>query len=724
MRMLLSIHGSRRLRMLADAGFRAVRRYAVLRFLARYAARVIPHYARNRLRDYYYRRTVRPAAAHADPPEPAVELYRYAAAGQLGNGWYGGAELRNEETYLAQGAAPAAILSQARNAYNTATAFIAEKYFGNDTPLPAPPSFRYISREQCRNFLKSRIPDYSVGKSSESDGYTVITPFFRHLKYFPGTVASVDRLFFAGDNAGPDAEWLIVNDDPHISTAELNRKLTPRLRPRTRIISVEGEHGIVSALNTGIRQSSHGWLLFLDCDDEIEPHAFAVLSHYRRQFPYCRYFSSSMIDIDETGEIIRFRGHESPVYCLLDLDMLAGHLKAVRKDLFDSIGGFDSRFELCQDYEFALRTAFNEPILQIPEALYRYRWHRDTQSVAGARRQTAVSYYVKREYLTRLLDCNESDERTSAPERRPSTHIAVGLSTSLRGAAIVRTQNRRPELLAEAIESVRVQGSNLSAIVVVHGSTDDLRAVRDRFGGSGDTAFLLADETVKPGRRLGFPANLALDYIVDRIDRFDYLTFLDDDDLLYPFFSDRMDEALSATGADLVYSIANKRFMDDRIESGPESLPAACLIAGNFITCNSYGLRSSVIKSLGIRFDEYKLYLDDWEFLLTLFQAGVRFHFLPEVLSEFRITNDGNTVEKKYPDMYAACASDVRRQAREFVSSGALTHAAFQRDMLGFDWTDPLVCTRFAAEVPDNAADLLTRSARYRHAPGPASAQR
>ena len=623
---------------------------------------------------------------------------------------------------MARDEAPAAVLSQARNAYSAATQLIAERYLtGKSAPAPELPSFRYISRDQCRNFLRSRRPDRSVGISPESDGYTIVTPFFRHLKDFLSTIASVDRLFFTEDGERANAEWLIVNDDPHISTAELNRHLTPRLQPKTRIVSIEGEHGIVSALNTGIRQSRRGWLLFLDCDDEIEPHAFTVLSHYRRQFPYCRYFSSSITDIDETGKIIRFRGHEAPVYCLLDIGMLAGHLKAIRKDLFDDISCLDPRFELCQDYEFALRTAFKEPILQIPEALYRYRWHRGTQSVSRSRRQATVSSYIKCEYLTRLLNFEKSDSRASTPERRPSAPISLDLTTSLRAAAIIRTQNRRPELLTEAVESVRVQRSNLSAIVVVHGTTDDFQAVRNQLGDDGNTVFLLADEAVKPGRKLGFPANLALDYIAEHIDRFDYLTFLDDDDILYPFFSDRMAEALAVTGADIVYSIANKRFMNGRIANGPLSLPPVCLIAENFIPCNSYGLRSSVVKSLSIRFDEYKYYLDDWEFLLALFRSGVKFHFLPETLSEFRITNDGNVVEKKYPDIYADCASDVRRQAQQFVSSGALTRAAFQRDMLRFDWSEPVLCGRFDPRIPDAAADMLARSVDA-DAPGPAVA--
>ena len=733
LRLQLAIYRSGPLRRLVDLVSRIVRRNSSLRFLARYAARSIPSSARNRLRDYYYRRTstspsviddsatTAPTTAPAAPPEPATDFRRYAANGQLTEGWYGGVKLHPKETCLARDEAPAAVLSQARDAYSAATKLIAERYLtGESAPAPELPSFRYISRDRCRSFLRSRRPDRSVGISPESDGYTIVTPFFRHLDDFLSTIASVDRLFFAEDGEHADAEWLIVNDDPHISTAELNRRLTPRLRVKTRIVSTEGEHGIVSALNTGIRQSRRGWLLFLDCDDEIEPHAFTVLSHYRRQFPYCRYFSSSITDIDETGKIIRFRGHEAPVYCLLDIGMLAGHLKAIRKDLFDDIGCLDPRFELCQDYEFALRTAFKEPILQIPEALYRYRWHRGTQSVSCSRRQATVSSHIKREYSIRLLNFGKLHGRISDPGRAASIRIALDLPTNLRGAAIIRTQNRRPELLVEAVESVRVQRSNLSAIVVVHGTTDDFRAVKDRLGGD-DIVFLLADESVKPGRKLGFPANLALDYIADRVDRFDYLTFLDDDDILYPFFSDRMAEALAVTGADIVYSIANKRFMDGRIANGPLSLPPICLIAENFIPCNSYGLRSSVIKSLGIRFDEYKRYLDDWEFLLALFRAGVKFHFLPETLSEFRITNDGNIAEKKYPDIYADCASGVRRQARQFVSSGALTRAAFQRDMLRFDWSEPVLCGRFEPRIPDAAADMLARNVDA-DAPGPAVA--
>ena len=423
-----------------------------------------------------------------------------------------------------------------------------------DSADAASPALRYAPICEIRAFLRERRPPASVAEISDCDGFTIITPFHKHLDLFKETAASVDR--FAGGKKVAECalEWVIVNDDSAISDKEVTMQIPKRLLPIVRYFRPNGGGGIVNALNTGIRHSRHRWLLFLDCDDEIEPNAIAALIHYIELFPRCRYISSSMIDIGESGDVLRFRGNEHPIDQLLDTGMLAGHLKAIRRDLFEEIGFYSPRFELCQDYEFALRTSMREPILKIPEPLYRYRWHERTQSVSRSSYQNTIRDRVQQEYVRRFLDTQHGARLSAvkpAPQRSPCP-------TTLRGAAIVRTQNSRTELLLEAVASVRAQ-EIMTPIVVVHGGKCDFRDVETMLSDDGGTVFLHASEERKPGRHLGYPANVAFDYVTEETDKFNFITFLDDDDILYPFFGARMSEALTWSGADLVYSMSNKR---------------------------------------------------------------------------------------------------------------------------------------------------------------------
>ena len=137
-----------------------------------------------------------------------------------------------------------------------------------------------------------------------------------------------------------------------------------------------------------------------------------------------------------------------------------------------------------------------------------------------------------------------------------------------------------------------------------------------------------------------------------------------------------MSEALTWSGADLVYSMSNKRIPWHPVEAGIEPCPANSIVAENFITCNSYALTIAFLRQTSIRFDEWMRYLDDWNFLLSLYDAGARFYFLPETVSEFRITNDGNIIE-----------SDIRRNTPPLLLGYEKNHRKSWRRMR-LDWPD------------------------------------
>ena len=652
-------------------------------------------------------------------------LRPFAMQGQLTRGWYAWRELRAEETTSGGAAHPPRIIRYlAKRAYESGTRHILTRYLSGGEPEDdwdglARFLLTYGPIDEIRTFLASREPPESAAEMSDCDGFTIVTAFHRHLDLFEKAAKSVDRLSQEKNTAGSALEWIIVNDDPIVSNEELARRIPERLRRATRQIRPGGNGGIVDALNTGIRHGRHRWTLFLDCDDEIEPNAITVLKHYIERFPLCRYISSSMIDIDEQGNTLRFRGNEFPIVRLFDGGMAAGHLKAMRGDLFEDVGYFDPCFESCQDYEFALRTASQEPVLKIPEPLYRYRWHDRTQSVSREGHQKMVHRRIQCRYVRRFLSRPEGRERGAAAKVRPRSPQ----TRQFRGAAIVRTRNSRPELLAEAVESIRIQ-PHLTPVVVVHGREDDLRSVEDQLSGGVPTDVLFASEDLKPGRRLGYPANVALDYIAGRPDEFDYLCFLDDDDVFYPCFASRMSAALTWSGADLVYGISNARFPSregDTRASGHIPLPPSCLVAGNFITCNSYVLSTEFVRRCEARFDEYLHYFDDWDFLLTLWSAGARFRFIAEVVSEYRIIGDGQLplAEKQYPKLATANLSQVKEKAWKIACAMENGFTRFQRDLLDFDWSE-LRIAESAGEIVDTAYNIWkeARQSREEHPSG------
>ena len=317
--------------------FLLLHRYPVLLPLVRRTSRLLPLRVSDPLRRYHYNwmmsQVELPPLDEQGQRETSREsrtvdwglLSPYAAKGQLTKGWYGGRELRPEETYSATSLPPQAILRLAEDAYQLGTQRIEERYL-YDQPLNGekPLYLRYAPFDRYRCFLASRRTPDSIQEMSAGGGFTVITPFYRHLEFFEAAAFSVERLLFSDKENWTAFEWLVVNDDPLISQEDLTRRIPERLRPIVRSIRPDGNGGIVDALNSGIRNGRYRWLLFLDCDDEIEINTIAVLNHYIERFPRCRYISSSMTDIDEHGTIIRFRGNEHPVNCLLDIGCWRG----------------------------------------------------------------------------------------------------------------------------------------------------------------------------------------------------------------------------------------------------------------------------------------------------------------------------------------------------------------------------------------------------------------
>ncbi|WP_141137212.1 hypothetical protein [Tardiphaga sp. OK246] len=263
--------------------------------------------------------------------------------------------------------------------------------------------------------------------------------------------------------------------------------------------------------------------------------------------------------------------------------------------------------------------------------------------------------------------------------RRPSRR---GAPIS-RGVCIVRTQGRRIDLMAEAIASVEVQSVPMQVLLVTHGNNEAFSRVKAWQQSSGSSAICLHAGVA--GRRRGYPANVGLDYISQHAQEFDFLCFLDDDDILYPYFASRMAEVLDLCDADLVYAQANQRDAWQAPKQGGNLLPPMCLLGGNFIVMNSFALRVEAWVESQVFFSEEMEYLEDWHFLLKLLDRGVVFEPLFETLSEYRLLGDGNASVKKLPLLYSAGIHRIEAACFELLSSSDASN--FYADVSHFDFS-------------------------------------
>ena len=247
----------------------------------------------------------------------------------------------------------------------------------------------FLIQEQC--CTAPAIPQKTIPPS-----FTILVCFHHHLDYFKDCLHSIQEAIRCSPST--QVEVLIINDDPSIDLSTLLADYDFSLRQKIVLRSHVENLGICCSLNDAITHAQGEWLVYLDCDDLLEPSAFSVLERTIAEHPAARFISSRAIDIDTDSDILFWRLRSEHPYELIK-NNFAGHLKVIKKELHQDLGLFKKTFEGCQDYEFALRTAINEPLLFIPDYLYRYRWHHDTQTVSQNQRQNLIAMRARQSYM-------------------------------------------------------------------------------------------------------------------------------------------------------------------------------------------------------------------------------------------------------------------------------------------------------------------------------------
>jgi hypothetical protein len=165
--------------------------------------------------------------------------------------------------------------------------------------------------------------------------------------------------------------------------------------------------GISSATNEALRDACGEYVAMLDHDDELTSDALfeIVLALNADRETDVLYTDQDYISPD--GESVQhfFKPDWSPM--LFRGAMYVGHLLTVRRSLALDIGGFDSSFDLVQDFEFMLRISERtSKIRHIPKVLY--HWRQLPESVAGGGKAreniewlqaTAVQAHLERLHL-------------------------------------------------------------------------------------------------------------------------------------------------------------------------------------------------------------------------------------------------------------------------------------------------------------------------------------
>lgn len=183
----------------------------------------------------------------------------------------------------------------------------------------------------------------------------VIIPYYNGSKYIERSAKSVL------EQTIPPNEFIVVNDG---SSADESTKLEEISQKMGFKVLHKDNGGQGSARNYGVLHTKSNLISFLDQDDfYLKNHIERLLSKVKHKDPYFGWIYGDLIEADEDGNIIRRETviHHSTHPKKFLNDMLGQDMHVlpsaslIRREAYESVGGFDPQFTGYEDDDLFLR---------------------------------------------------------------------------------------------------------------------------------------------------------------------------------------------------------------------------------------------------------------------------------------------------------------------------------------------------------------------------------
>lgn len=195
---------------------------------------------------------------------------------------------------------------------------------------------------------------------------SVIIPSYNRAQLLPKALESVMAQTYPADRT----EIIVVDDGSTDGTGQVMALAFPQVRY---IYQTNG--GVSSARNRGLREASGSVLTFLDSDDLWLPEKLAAQVAMLTNHPEIGMVVTDVLRRHTSGKEDRLRRRETiPVdgYALntvIEHPALVPSSVAIRRAVYEELGGFDPTLRTAEDIDYMLRIARMYPIGVLEEAL-------------------------------------------------------------------------------------------------------------------------------------------------------------------------------------------------------------------------------------------------------------------------------------------------------------------------------------------------------------------
>ena len=347
-------------------------------------------------------------------------------------------------------------------------------------------------------------------------------------------------------------ELILVDDHstwdsvvPVLRRYETHEKVKVIYRPVNGHISV--------ATNDGIAIATGEFIVFMDCDDTIEPDALYEFAAKLNENPELDFIYSDEDKLTEDGKIRHmpfFKPDWSPD---LFLNMMyTNHLATYRTAIVKAVGGLRTAYNGSQDYDFTLRfmeRSSNERVGHVSKVLYHWRERKESVAYAITSKNYAseAARFAKEDYIRR----NRIPARLEYIDGMAQYRIVYEVSGAPLVSIIIPSKDH-PEILKQCITSIRefTDYPNYEIVVVDNGSNDNNRWLIEKMLDEVGARYIYRPEPFNFSRM----CNTGVKY-----SKGDYLLFLNDDvEVFQPQWLERMlghaqQAHTGAVGAKLFY---------------------------------------------------------------------------------------------------------------------------------------------------------------------------
>ncbi|BAZ13305.1 family 2 glycosyl transferase [Calothrix sp. NIES-4071] len=216
---------------------------------------------------------------------------------------------------------------------------------------------------------------------------SIIIPAYNAEKTILQTIASVQQQTFS------NFELIVINDGSTDRTLELLHSITDE---RLKIFSYENG-GLPVARNRGISHATGEFIAFLDADDLWTPDKLELQLAALQQHPEAGVAYSWTYFMDDKGESLspgEATFLEGNVYAQLLVNnfLASGSNPLISRQAIESIGGFDSAFPHCADWDYWLRLAASWHFVVVRKHQILYRQSRGGMSskIDGIEKQQLI----------------------------------------------------------------------------------------------------------------------------------------------------------------------------------------------------------------------------------------------------------------------------------------------------------------------------------------------